>query len=125
MSYGGRMQPLHRPALTLPTGASTNNRNRVRVVLTWAVDAAAWTIGLTVAVFGRYGFEPTQQSLAGTAAMIVTAIGVHTMLGHMHFLYRGRYGYGTFEEVRAVAVTVMVCAAVMMTVALMATTRPV
>ncbi|GAA1030140.1 nucleoside-diphosphate sugar epimerase/dehydratase [Virgisporangium ochraceum] len=95
------------------------------MVLTWAVDAVAWSVGLTVAVLARYGFAPTQECLSGTAAMVVLAIGVHTMLGHLHFLYRGRYGYGTFEEVRAVAVTVMVCAAVMMTVALMATIRPV
>jgi FlaA1/EpsC-like NDP-sugar epimerase len=107
------------------TPTTTHNRNRIRVVLTWAVDAVAWSIGLTVAVLARFEWDLTQQRLAGTAAMIVLAIGGHTMLGHMHFLYRGRYGFGTFEEVRAVTVTVLVCAAVMMTVALLATTRPV
>lgn len=104
---------------------TTNNRTRTRVALAWAVDAGAWSIGLTVAVLTRFELDLNQQRLAGTAAMIVLAIGVHTMLGHMHFLYRGRYGYGTFEEVRAVTVTVLVAAAVLMTVALLATTRPV
>ena len=111
--------------MQLPTTTTPQHRNRIRVVLTWAVDAVAWSIGLTVAVLARFEWDLTQQRLAGTAAMIVLAIGGHTMLGHMHFLYRGRYGFGTFEEVRAVTVTVLVCAAAMMTVALLATTRPV
>ena len=32
----------------------SHNRNRLRVLLTWGVDAAAWSIGLTVAVLARF-----------------------------------------------------------------------
>src|SRR5688572_4268973 len=110
----------NRPLTQLPNPANLPSRTSLRVVTSWAVDAVAWSIGLTLAVLARYEFAVGGAPLVGTGAMVILAIGLHTMLGHMYFLYRGRYAFGSFEEVRAVTGTVLVCVAVMVLAVLMA-----
>jgi FlaA1/EpsC-like NDP-sugar epimerase len=109
----------------LPTATKVSTRIALGVAATWAVDAVAWTVGLTVAVLARYEFSVATAPLMGVAAMIVLAIGLHTMLGHMCFLYRGRYAFGSFDEVRAVTVTVLVCVGAMVLAEVLAERRPV
>jgi len=115
----------HRPLTRLSNPTAMSARTALRVVTTWAVDAVAWSIGLTGAVLARYEFAAGEAQLVGTAAMVVLAVGLHTMLGHMYFLYRGRYAFGSFEEVRAVSGTVLVSVALMVLVEVMAERRPV
>jgi FlaA1/EpsC-like NDP-sugar epimerase len=98
---------------------------RFRLLVTWMVDAAAWTFGLAGAVFARYAFNLTVTESAGTAAAVLVAVCLHTVFGHLLFLYRGRYGFGTFEEVRAVSLTVLVTALVVLAVDVGLPRRPV
>ncbi|HKT02035.1 MAG TPA: nucleoside-diphosphate sugar epimerase/dehydratase [Rugosimonospora sp.] len=82
--------------------------------MAWAVDAVAWTFGLSGAIFARYEFDLTMAEIAGTTGVVVAALLLHSAIGHMQFLYRGRYAFGTFEEVRAVSITVLVAALVLL-----------
>jgi FlaA1/EpsC-like NDP-sugar epimerase len=51
-----------------------------------------------------------------TCTAAAGAVAFQTMIGFSSFLYRGRHGYGTFEEVRAVALTVFMVTGVLLTI---------
>jgi FlaA1/EpsC-like NDP-sugar epimerase len=68
-------------------------------------DAAAWIGGVALAVWSRYDFELTGARLLGAITVGLLAVGVQAFLGHTQYLYRGRHGLGSFEEVRAVSLT--------------------
>jgi FlaA1/EpsC-like NDP-sugar epimerase len=101
------------------------NSPMLRTLVTWAVDALSWSVGLVAAVLARYEFDGGAAPLRGTAGVVLLAIGLHTLLGHLFFLYRGRYAYGTFEEVRGVTATLVTCLAVLMLVDVLVPRRPV
>jgi FlaA1/EpsC-like NDP-sugar epimerase len=72
----------------------------------WLVDSLGWAIGLTAAVVARHEFDLVIAPLRGTGAAVVLAIVLQAAIGHAQFLYRGRYAFGSFGEVRAVSITV-------------------
>jgi FlaA1/EpsC-like NDP-sugar epimerase len=86
---------------------------RPRALGPWLIDAGAWAFGLAAAVFARYELDVVATPLIATAAAMTLAVVLHTLIGHQQFLYRGRYGFGTFEEVRAVFLTVLSTVAVL------------
>jgi FlaA1/EpsC-like NDP-sugar epimerase len=88
------------------------------------VDAAAWAIGLVAAVLSRYEFALTAHQLATTAMFVVLAVVLQGWIGHLQFLYRGRYRFGSFEEVRGVSLTVFMTAVALLGFDLALTTRP-
>src|SRR5690349_23380215 len=97
---------------------------RRRAIL-WAMDLAAWAVGLPAAVITRYEFNLTAAQLAGTAVAVLLAVCLHSVIGHLQYLYRGRYGFGSFEEVRAVSATVLVNAVTLVAADLTMQIRPV
>jgi FlaA1/EpsC-like NDP-sugar epimerase len=97
---------------------------RPRALGPWLIDAGAWALGLAAAVFARYELDIVAMPLITTAAAAVLAVVLHTLIGHQQFLYRGRYGFGTFEEVRAVFLTVLATVCVLTAVNVLAPTHP-
>lgn len=72
----------------------------------FVLDALVWGFALTAAEILRYEFDlpsVTWSTLALAAA--VTAL-VQLVVGWFAHLYRGRYVYGSFEEVRALTIAV-------------------
>ncbi len=65
------------------------------------LDAAAWLIGMIVAVWTRYEFGLTRANLSGAVTAGMLAICLHAALGHRRYLYRGRHPSGTVDEMRA------------------------
>jgi FlaA1/EpsC-like NDP-sugar epimerase len=90
-----------------------------------AVDGATWVVGLVLAVSSRYDFVLTAPRLIGAVAVAVLAGTTHTLLGHLSYLYRGRHRTGSFEEVRTVAVIVLLSALSALAVNLAVPVRPV
>jgi FlaA1/EpsC-like NDP-sugar epimerase len=93
----------------------------------WAplsVDTAAWTIGLPAAVFTRYEFALTARQVTATMAFVLFAVVLQAWIGHLQFLYRGRYRFASFEEVRAVSLSVLITAAVLLVLDLAIAQRP-
>ncbi|RZU50147.1 FlaA1/EpsC-like NDP-sugar epimerase [Krasilnikovia cinnamomea] len=62
--------------------------------------------------------------MLATLVAIACAITLQTAIGHQQYLYRGRYGFGTFEEVRAVSTTVLAVVVVLSVVDLLVPGRP-
>nr|WP_127554685.1 polysaccharide biosynthesis protein [Actinoplanes sp. OR16] len=73
----------------------------------------------------RYGADLDRRRLAGFLLASGLAIVLHLAFGHARHLYRGRYPYASFEEVRAVAGTAAATAAVLLVLDVLFSRRPV
>ena len=76
----------------------------------YVLDAVSWSVALVLAVWARYEFDLDSISWWPMLAIIAGAWIVQFLTGWMFHLYRGRFTYGTFEEVQALAVAVLVAA---------------
>ncbi|MFI7603258.1 polysaccharide biosynthesis protein [Actinoplanes sp. NPDC049681] len=88
------------------------------------MDAGAWALGLVGAVAARYDGDVAAAPLTATAAAVAVAVVLHTVIGHQQFLYRGRYGFGTFEEARAVFTTALAVVLILFAIDLAVPQRP-
>jgi FlaA1/EpsC-like NDP-sugar epimerase len=93
--------------------SATSRARGIRAVVPWLIDALAWAGALTTVVCARYEFDVPAPGFTGLVAAIGMAVALHTAIGHHLFLYRGRYGFGTFDEVRGVFATVALTIAVL------------
>ncbi|GIF03990.1 polysaccharide biosynthesis protein [Actinoplanes siamensis] len=89
------------------------------------VDGAAWVAGLLAAVLVRYDFAPTRGHLAGALATMALAIVLQAAVGHTRLLYRGRYRFASFDEIRAVGSVTAVVTVVLTVADLLSPRRPV
>lgn len=79
-----------------------------RTPLQVGLDLAAWVVGLGSALVFRYDLSVDVLKSSGLLTMIECALALQVALGLLLQLYRGRYRYGSFEEVLALFVTVAV-----------------
>ena len=70
------------------------------------VDSLAWGMALTVAAWGRYDFVVARLDLRDVAAFAVLAVVGQVAIGCALSLYRGRFAFGSFDEVSGVTTTV-------------------
>jgi FlaA1/EpsC-like NDP-sugar epimerase len=66
------------------------------------MDAVAWIAGMCLASGARYDFALSEVHRAGLAVMISLAVVLHLILGQA-LVYRGRYRYGSYDELTALA----------------------
>jgi FlaA1/EpsC-like NDP-sugar epimerase len=97
---------------------------RFRLCARLSVDGAAWAGGLIAAVFTRYEFAIGGRQAAATMIAVLLAIVLQAGIGHPQFLYRGRYRYASFEEVRALTLTVLATAGLLLLLDLAVAPRP-
>jgi len=72
-----------------------------------ALDGAAWTAAILVAVLLRYDFQFSRLDAPDMAAVLIpTAIAAQWVLGYLAGLYRGRWRSGSFDELPVLARTV-------------------
>ena len=72
---------------------------RRRSTLRTSADLVAWMTALGFAQLVRWDFVPGLSLTAGLALMATLACTLQFCLGQVLYLYRGRYRYGSFEEV--------------------------
>lgn len=85
--------------MTLPFSTS----ERARRFVAMAIDAAAWFIAVVVAVVLRFEFNPQSVSWAWTMALAIAAGALQALVGSALGVYRGRFAYGSFDEIRWLA----------------------
>lgn len=73
----------------------------VRFGAQFVLDAAAWAAALVLAVIFRYEFQLSEIGWLAVFALAVLATVLQFVVGWGYALYKGRYTYGSFEEVRA------------------------
>lgn len=110
--------------MSYPTNVQAGPAPRTRVAGPWLVDAGAWALGLVAVIVARYDLDLGAAPLTATAVAVALAILLHTAIGHQQFLYRGRYGFGTFDEVKAVSITVLAVVLVLFAIDLALPSRP-
>lgn len=80
-------------------------RRRVAVI---AIDCLAWVVGIFAAVLLRFEFDLTATGWIATLTLALIAAALHVLLGYLLVRFRGRLRYGSFEEVRDLALQVLV-----------------
>ncbi len=88
-------------------------------------DSTACALGVITAVWSRFDFNLAADKWGAAAAIAATAAALHAVIGPIFSLYRGRYGYGTVDEVRALLGTVVTMAVALLAIDVSAQPRPV
>lgn len=86
---------------------------RRRAVIAVA-DSAAWVFAIVVAVVLRNEFAVSTVEWLQTLLLAVITVEVQLIIGYLLGIYRGRFRYGSFEEVRVLAIGV-ICETVLLT----------
>jgi FlaA1/EpsC-like NDP-sugar epimerase len=81
-------------------------RRRIPVVH-YIVDCLVWLVALPLTTFSRYDFSLTELEVDATMRSWLVAIIGQGVFGLMTGLYTRRWRYGSFDEVRALAATVL------------------
>lgn len=91
---------------------------RARLRLQIGADLGAWALGLVTADALRYDFQPAEWVTAGLLVCAAVAASAQALFGLMFRLYRGRYRFGSFDEVAGVCSAVAATAIVVELVSL-------
>lgn len=83
-----------------------------------AVDTSAWSVAILSATLLRYDGEWDKINVVGSVAMAALAAMLQALVGSVAGLYRRRYHYGSFDEVRVLAGVIALVAFVLFWVAL-------
>lgn len=73
----------------------------------YLLDALAWVVALVAAEVCRYEFDVERIQLLPLLVLILAAAALQLLIGWGLWLYRGRYTFGSFHEVRSVVYTVL------------------
>ena len=71
------------------------------------VDGVAWFAGMTFAALARFDFAIEEIAFWAVAGFALAAIVLQFIIGHFLHLYRGRYRYGSFDEVSGLSAAVI------------------
>lgn len=78
-----------------------------RVVVQAVVDAVAWIVAISLATLLRFDFQISYINLLGVAVMLPLAVEAQFLSGYAFGLYRGRWRFGSFDEVEALVKAVI------------------
>jgi FlaA1/EpsC-like NDP-sugar epimerase len=79
----------------------------------FAVDSTLWLVAIPVGVFLRYDFDPSRIARSDVITAMAVAVALQGLAGYLFGLYRRRWRYGSFDEVRIVALTALAVGLVM------------
>jgi FlaA1/EpsC-like NDP-sugar epimerase len=77
------------------------------------IDVLAWAVAATAALYLRFELDPQRANLVALAKFIPLTAIVQIAIGLAIGLYRRRYQYGSFEEVKALVGTVALATVVL------------
>ena len=96
----------------------TSRATRWLPFIHFAVDALVWMFAIPLTTILRYDFELRPLSGEGLAIAVVVAAVGQGAFGYFTGLYRRRWRYGSFDELFALAVTVLLAGLVLALVAI-------
>lgn len=68
----------------------------------YLLDVLVWAIAIVSAQVLRFDFDLTKINVANTLLLIAATAALQLIGGWVFWLYRGRFGIGSFDEIRAV-----------------------
>jgi len=81
--------------------------------LQFGLDALAWIVALPVAAAARFDFFVKNVNRTGLLALVAVAVVVQGLAGLMFGLYRRRFHYASFDELRPLVGSIVTTAAVL------------
>jgi FlaA1/EpsC-like NDP-sugar epimerase len=91
------------PTLPVPAPAERRLGRRGRHAAQVGSDAIAWAAGLVLAELARFDLAVPEGRWADLGVFVVVAVALAIPVGYAFGLYVGRFRYGSFEEVAALA----------------------
>ena len=90
-----------------------NNGPLSRFGTQYMLDALSWAVAIVLAVLLRYDFALDRVTWFSTLMVCLAAAALQLGAGYLFYLYRGRHPYGSFAEVRALSLVVLVTTVVL------------
>ena len=87
-------------------------RRRLPIVH-YLVDVAVWAVALPLTTFSRYDFSLGEMSIAASVRGVIVVMIAQGAAGFASGLYTRRWRYGSFDEFRALAASVIVTGAIL------------
>jgi FlaA1/EpsC-like NDP-sugar epimerase len=78
---------------------------RRRAIIQSGIDVLSWVLGLTAALAVRLDLSLPLDQLEDLAPIVPLAVTSQVVMGLFFHLYRGRWRYGSFDEVQAVVLS--------------------
>lgn len=97
----------------IPVLPEVSVKQRRRRILAAVADGLAWSFGVTLAIALRFEFHMGADVWIASILLALAAGVIQMITGYLTSLYRGRFAYGSFDEVRAVAMVVVLEAVVL------------
>src|SRR5687768_10716769 len=118
---------MYRPQAAVASGRSMHSARLAFLFLQRriGIDALAWTGGLGIAALLRYDFHAGEIDWPAFGLLAAAAVVVQVLVGLTTGLYLGRWRLGSFDELSAVARTVVGATSIMFLVELPLSRRPV
>ena len=79
----------------------------------YLLDSLAWVVAIVLALVLRYELTIDQINPSGLAVFCGLAVLTQLVVGYSFALYRGRYSFGSFHEMRLLAVVTLVVSAIL------------
>ncbi|MBN6190652.1 MULTISPECIES: polysaccharide biosynthesis protein [unclassified Microbacterium] len=89
----------------LSEGSVTQRRRRRFAAI---VDGLAWSFGVVIAIALRFELQMDADSWIAAVVLALVAGAIQIVVGYATALYRGRFTYGSFDEVRTLALIVVI-----------------
>jgi FlaA1/EpsC-like NDP-sugar epimerase len=86
-------------------------------LIQYVLDASAWAVAIPLTTFLRYDLRLRPIDPLGVTTVVVVAIVLQGVVGLGVGLYRRRYHYGSFDEVRVLGISMAVVAGALFVVA--------
>ncbi|MCQ1949586.1 MULTISPECIES: nucleoside-diphosphate sugar epimerase/dehydratase [Arthrobacter] len=99
-----------------PTDNSRVPREEKPVLWLWSqymLDSLAWIVSIGLALVLRYELTVEQINPGGLAVFCGVAVLTQLIVGYSFALYRGRYSFGSFHEMRLLAVVTLIVSAIL------------
>lgn len=74
-----------------------------RFGLSVLIDSACWVVAIVIGLYLRFDLQPTQREITRMLVILPVVLLLQFALGSVQGLYVGRFSYGSFEEVAALA----------------------
>ncbi|MCC9179112.1 polysaccharide biosynthesis protein [Arthrobacter sp. zg-Y750] len=99
-----------------PTETASLPREEKPVLWLWSqymLDSLAWIVSIVLALVLRYELTVEQINPGGLAVFCGVAVLTQLIVGYSFALYRGRYSFGSFHEMRLLAVVTLIVSAIL------------
>ncbi len=95
------------PQSESPRSAFFQAARRRLPLVHFAVDSVLWLVAIPAGVLLRYDFDLARMWKREIALAMLAAVALQGVFGLLYGLYRRRWRYGSFDEVRIVALTAL------------------